>query len=226
MRTHDVMSKEVVSVSADATVLEAAELMVARRLSGLPVVDATGSLVGIITEGDLLRRWEMGTERRHAGFAAFKAGLERIAADYIRSHARHVRDLMTPDVITVEETTPLETVVERLERHGFRRLPVVREGKVVGIISRADILRAFVTAVRGIAEASQSDEDIRRSLFAIYTRESWAPLDRIDVYVKDGIVELRGTIDNEGQRQALIVAAEGVNGVKAVRDHMQHRRAR
>ena len=226
MKTHNVMSKEVVSVSADAMVLEAAELMVARRLSGLPVEDATGSLVGIITEGDLLRRWETGTERRHAGFAAFKAGLERIAADYIRSHARHVRDLMTSDVITVEETTPLKTVVEYLERHGFRRLPVVREGKVVGIISRADILRAFVTAVRGMSEARQSDEDIRRSLFAIYTRESWAPLDRIDVYVKDGIVELRGTIDNEGQRQALIVAAEGVNGVKAVRDHMQHRPAR
>ncbi|MGD9923061.1 MAG: CBS domain-containing protein [Parvibaculaceae bacterium] len=215
------MSKEVVSIRPDAGVLEATELMIARRLSGLPVVDATGALMGIITEGDLLRRWEMGTQRRHTGFAAFKAGLERVAADYVQSHGRHVRDLMTAKVITVDEITPVETVVHLLEQHGFRRLPVVREGRVVGIVSRADILRAFVAAAHRMGRDGQSDEEIRRGVFAIYTRESWAPLDRVDVSIKDGIVELYGTIDNEGQRRALIVAAESVIGVKGVRDHMK-----
>jgi CBS domain-containing protein len=130
---------------------------------------------------------------------------------------------MTAKVITVDEMAPLEAAVHLLERHGFRRLPVVREGKVVGIISRADILRAFVAAAHKIGRVGQSDEEIRREVFAIYTRESWVPLDRLDVSVKDGVVELYGAVDSESQRQALIVATESVNGVRAVRDHMQCR---
>lgn len=221
MKARDVMSRNVISVTPETGILEAAEIMSAHHLPGLPVIDRAGELIGILTEGDLLRRWEMGTDRRHAGFAAFKAGVEQVAADYVRSHGRHVRNLMTTNVVTVNEDAELETLVELLERHGFRQMPVLREGKVAGLVSRADILRAFCAAARRIALDVQSDDEINRTLFAIFTRESWAPLDRIDVAVRNGVVELFGMIDNEGQRKALIVAAESVNGVKEVRDHLE-----
>jgi predicted transcriptional regulator len=195
--------------------------MSAHHLPGLPVINGTGELIGILTEGDLLRRWEMGTDRRHAGFAAFKAGVEQVAADYVRSHGRHVRNLMTAKVVTVDEDAELETIVDLLERHGFRQMPVLRDGKVVGLVSRADVLRAFCAAARRIALDVQSDDEINRTLFAIFTRESWAPLDRIDVTVRTGIVELLGMVDSEEQRKALIVAAESVNSVKEVRDRLE-----
>jgi CBS domain-containing protein len=210
-----------ISVTPETGILEAAEIMSAHHLPGLPVIDLTGQLVGILTEGDLLRRWEMGTDRRHVGFAAFKAGVEQVAADYARSHGRRVRNLMTTELVTVDEDAELETVVDLLERHGFRQVPVLREGKVAGLVSRTNILRAFCAAARRIAPDTQSDDEINRALFAIFTRESWAPLDRIDVAVRNGVVDLFGVIDSEGQRKALIVAAESVSGVKEVRDHLE-----
>jgi CBS domain-containing protein len=215
------MSKDLVSVTPEAGVLEAAEIMSAHHLSGLPVIDRAGHLVGILTEGDLLRRWETGTGKQHTGFAAFRAGVERVAADYVRSHGRHVRNLMTADVVTVGEDTELETIVDLLERHGFRQIPVLHDGKVAGLVSRADVLRAFCAAARRIGDADQADDEINRALFAIFTRESWAPLDRIDVRVRNGVVDLFGAVDSETQRKALIVAAESVNGVKEVTDHLK-----
>jgi CBS domain-containing protein len=223
MKASDIMTEHVVSVPPDTGILEAVEKMLSSRIAGMPVVDDEQRLVGIITEGDLLRRWELGTQRRHTGFAAFKAGMNRVAADYLRSHGARVRNLMTQNVVAIEESTPLEDIVRDFEKHGFKQVPVLRAGKVIGLVSRADILRAFVAAARNLQPHSQSDEDIRRALYAIYTEETWAPLDRVDLAVANGIVDLFGTVENEIQRDALVVAAESVPGVKYVRDYLTSR---
>jgi CBS domain-containing protein len=215
----DMMMKSPPTVSADARLLDAAELMLSAGVSALPVV--TGDrLVGIFTEGDLLRRWEAGTDRKYEGFAIVKVGVDRIAADFVRSHGGYVRDLMTKDVVTVEEDTSIEDAIRLFERYGFKQLPVIQEGKLAGIVARRNILEAFIANARRLSEGEHSDEEIRQALFSIYTREPWAPLDHMDLRVKGGVVEIMGSVESEGQRQAVVAAAEGVPGVKTVIDMM------
>lgn len=219
MKVLDLMTKAPATIPLDARLLDAAELMLSTKVSALPVMSGD-QLIGIITEGDLLRRWEAGTDRKYQGFAAVKAGVDRIAADFIRSHGGHVRDLMTKSVISVDEDAPVEDAIRLLERHGFRQLPVTKAGKLTGIISRRNILESFVANARRMSERDHSDEEIKRALLAIYTREPWAPLDRIDLRVKNGVVEITGSVERASQRQALLAAAEGIPGVKRVIDLM------
>jgi len=220
MNVKEVMTSPVISVPSDGSISQAIELMLQRRISGLPVVDQGGRLVGIVTEGDFLRRAETGTQRQRPRWLEFLIGPGRLADEYTRTHGRRVHDVMTADPVTVSEETPIEEVVQIMEKHRIKRLPVVRGDNLVGIVSRANLLHALAGVARDIKPAATSDQAMREALLAELARQTWAPAALINVIVKDGIVELWGTITDERERQAVAVAAENVPGVKGVRDHL------
>lgn len=215
------MTRPVITVSADAPVDEAIRLMLRHRISGLPVVDAQGKLVGMLTEGDLLRRAETGTERRRPRWLEFLLGPGRLAEDYVRSHGRRVREVMTPAPDTVCELAPLTEIVELMERKGFKRVPVMRGESIVGIVSRANLVQALASLARAqAAQPAGDDTAIRERLLAEIERQPWVPKGTINPIVRDGVVELWGGITDPRMREALLVLAENLPGVKEVHDHL------
>jgi len=218
MKARDVMTYGAITVGADASVMQAARLMLQNKISGLPVVDANGQLVGIVTEGDFLRRGELGTQHRRPRWLEFLIGPGRLATEYVRACGRKVEEIMTPGPQTVTTDTPLEEVVLLMERHRIKRLPVVEGGKIVGIVSRANLLHALASLAREAKPQGGDDAAIRDRILAECARHPWMP--HINVVVRDGVVGLWGAITDERERQAFIVAAENVPGVKAVHDHL------
>jgi CBS domain-containing protein len=218
MRAHDVMTWGAITVEPDASVTRAVRLMLQNKVSGLPVVDAKGQLVGMVTEGDFLRRGELGTQRQRSRWLEFLLGPGRLADEYVQSSGRQVSQVMTPDPKTITPQTPLEEVVRLMEHHRIKRLPVVHDGKVVGIVSRANLLRALASVAREVRPEASDDATIREQIIAECAKQPWAP--RINVVVCDGVVSLSGVITDDRARQALIVAAENVPGVKAVQDRL------
>jgi CBS domain-containing protein len=215
----DIMTTKVISVPGHETVFRAAQLMLENKISGLPVVNELGKLVGIVTEGDFLRRHEIGTQRQRPKWLALLLDPGRAAAEYVRASGNKVNEVMTPNPFTIGEDNSVEAVVELMERHRVKRVPVLRDGRMVGIVSRADVMHAVADQSRG-TRGSMGKENLplRDSILAAIEKLPWAP--RIGVVVRDGVVELWGTLSDERQRQALIVAAENVSGVKEVRDHL------
>jgi CBS domain-containing protein len=220
MKASDVMSTRVVAIAPEATVTEAIERMLANRISGLPVVNEAGMLVGIVSEGDFLRRAETGTERKRPRWLEFFLGPNSLATDYIRTHGRKVAEVMTTEPVTVTEDTPLDQVVEIMERKRVKRVPVMRGRTLVGIVSRANLLRALASMHKDMPEATESDAAIRQRVLDELDRQPWAPIALIDVLVKDGVVELWGSITEAKQGEALKVCAENIPGVKAVVSHL------
>jgi CBS domain-containing protein len=221
MQAKDVMTSPVLSISPAAGVLEAVQTMLQRRISGLPVIDTGERLVGMLTEGDLLRRAETGTQRRRPRWLEFLLGPGRLADEYTRTHGRKVADVMTGSPVTVTEDAALDEVVRLMEKRQIKRVPVVRGGKVVGIVTRANLLHALAGVSREAAgSAETTDATIRSAFLTELAKERWAPIALINPIVRDRVVELWGTITDERERQALIVAAENVPGVKSVRDHL------
>jgi CBS domain-containing protein len=220
MEARDVMTQPVIKIAADASVMEAARLMLENRISGLPVVDAAGGLIGIVTEGDFLRRAETGTERRHSRFAEFFIGPGQLADEYVHSSGRTVHEVMSPKVHAVTEDTPLEDVVGLMESHGIKRVPVLRGGELIGIITRANLVSALVQAAQRARTPSSRDSGIREDLMAELKKQPWAPIGTIDVAVLDGVVTLSGVLNDQRQRRALCVAAGNIPGVKKVVDHI------
>jgi CBS domain-containing protein len=221
MKAKDIMTSPVVSVEPDAPVLQAIRIMLQRRISGLPVINDGGRPVGIVTEGDFLRRIETGTERRRPRWLEFLIGPGRLADEYTRSHGRKVHEVMTPDPVTVSEDTPLDEIVALMEKRQIKRVPVLRGQQIVGIITRANLLHALASMSREGQPSVESDDAVIRTLFLTELgKEKWAPITLINPIVKNGVVELWGTITDERERQALIVAAENIPGVKAVHDRL------
>ena len=220
MKAEDVMTRDVISIDPDSTVLQAARLMLQHHISGLPVIDKDGKLVGVLSEGDFLRRRETKTERRRSRWLEFLMGPGRIASEYSHSHGSKVSEVMTADVQTVDEVTPLEDIVELMERRRIKRVPVLCGGLVVGIITRSNLMHAMVSLARAAQPAAGDDAAIRERLLAEMQKEQWAPAATVNVVVHDGVVELWGAIVDERQRTALKVAAENVPGVKGVKDHL------
>ncbi len=216
----DVMTRNVISVPPDATVEHAANLMLERGISGLFVVDGDGRLAGVITEGDLLRRDELGTQRHRPWWLRLLVSPGRQAADFTRTHGRKVGDVMTQDVITVGADEPLDQVVEVMEQHRIKRVPVAQDGKVVGVVSRADLLRALVVSTRKDDLVGSDDRSVREAIMDALDREAWAPMTSLNVTVADGVVDLWGTITSDQERRAICVIAENTPGVKQVHDHM------
>jgi CBS domain-containing protein len=220
MKAKDVMTPHVLSIAPDASVSAAAHLMLQNRISGVPVVDESGKLVGIITEGDFLRRSEIGTQRRRPRWIEFLVGPGRLAEEYAQSSGRRVIDVMTHDVRAVDADASLEEIVRTMERHHIKRVPVVEGGKVVGIVTRANLLHALAGIADEIAPSSSDDTAIRQQIYAEMKRQTWAPVGLIDVTVRKGVVQLSGALTDERQRQALRILAENVPGVTKVEDHL------
>ncbi len=220
MKSKDVMTRTIISIAPDATILQAARLMLEHHISGLPVIDQAGRLVGILSEGDFLRRRETQTTRRRSRWLEFLMGPGRIAGEYVHSHGSRVSEVMTDAVRTVSEDTPLEDVVEMMERYRIKRVPVMRDSTMVGILTRSNLMHAMVSLARTTPAEIKSDAGIRAMLLAEMQKAEWAPATTTNVVVHDGVVELWGTIFDERQRDALKVAAENIPGVKAVKDHM------
>jgi CBS domain-containing protein len=220
MIASDVMTRNVISVSPDATIADAVELMLERGISGLLVVDSSGTLAGIVTEGDLLRRDELGTGRRRSWWLRLIASPGRQAADFTRTHGRKVADVMTRDVLSVNAKSPLTDIVAMMEEHRVKRVPVLDGDHVVGVVSRADLLRALSVAARERGAASADDATIRDHILDTLARETWAPRTTLNVTVVNGVVDLWGTISNDQERRAICVIAENTPGVKKVIDHL------
>ena len=220
MRAVDVMKHRVTTIAPNATVAEAARVMLEHKISGLPVVDAKGKIVGMVTEGDLLRRTETGTERRRPRWLEFFIGAGRLAGEYAHAHGRKIEEVMTPKVVSIDPTTALDTVVGLMEKHRIKRLPVVEDGKLVGIVSRANLLSALAHLAPAAPQIPHSDAEIRRRILAEFDKYPWALGGVNDAIVANGTVELRGVIGDERQRDALKIAAENVPGVKKVVDHL------
>jgi CBS domain-containing protein len=218
MRVSDIMTRNVVSIRPDDTILKAAGIMLQNHISGLPVVDSTGSLVGMVTEGDFLRRSELGTERRRPKWIEFVLGPGRLAGDFTHASGRKVEEVMTQEPVTIDADVALAGAVEMMERNRIKRLPVLRDGKIVGIVSRANLVRTIVSLAQDSEAPAGGDAAIRDQILAALVAHSWAP--RIDVIVKDGIVELWGTITDDRERKACVVVAENVAGVRQVHDHI------
>lgn len=219
MKAQDIMSRDVVTVEPDATILHAARLMLQRKFSGLPVVDAAGRLVGIVTEGDFLRRTETATVRRRPRWLEFVIGSGRLAEEYTRTTGRLVKEVMTHDVCSATEDTPLETIADLMERLHIKRIPIMRGQQVVGIVTRQNLLRALVRSTGTATTAAADDKTIRESLLKELKRQPWAP-SAIDVVVADGRVKLGGAIFDDRQRYALRVLAENIPGVKGIEDEL------
>jgi CBS domain-containing protein len=219
MRAHQIMTRPVITVAPDATILEAANTMLRRHVSGLPVVDAAGKLVGIVSEGDFIRRSEIGTQRKRNRWLRFLLGAGGAANDYVQEHGRKVSEVMTSEPLTIAEDATLEDIVKAMETNGVKRLPVMRGGKLVGIVSRANLLQAVASLAREIPDPTADDDHIRSRIIKEFEKNDWSPFG-LNVVVRDGIVHLSGVITDEEARRAAKVAAENVAGVKKVHDHL------
>jgi CBS domain-containing protein len=219
MRAHQIMTRPVITVAPETPIVEAANTMLQRHISGLPVVDKAGQLVGIISEGDFIRRSEIGTQRRRGRFLKFILGSGKEATDFVREHGRKVAEIMTSDPLTINEDTDLEKIVEMMEKNNVKRLPVMRGHKLVGIVSRSNLLQAVASLAREIPDPTADDDHIRNRIIDTLKKNTWCPFG-LSVTVRDGIVHLSGVITEERSRQAAIVAAENVTGVKKVHDHL------
>lgn len=219
MRAHQIMTRSVITVTPETTIAEAAKTMLQRHVSGLPVVDASGKLVGIISEGDFIRRGEIGTQRKRGRFLKFILGPNAAAADFVHEHGSKVAEIMTQEPVTVTEDTPIEEIVQRMESNNVKRLPVMRDDKIVGIVSRANLLQAVASLARQVPDPTADDDHIRNRVIDALEKNDWCPFG-LNVIVRDGIVHLSGVITEESSRQAAVVATENVTGVKKIHDHL------
>jgi CBS domain-containing protein len=226
MLARDIMTTDVCTLAPTTTVLEAAQLLVSRRISGAPVVNAAGRVIGIMSEGDLIRRAELGTEREWSGWREFLTAKRTLAHEFIRSHASKVGDVMTAPVWTVGEETTLADLAELFEKKNIRRAPVVRDGKLAGIVSRADMVRALLQCWSAAHPRTEVDDAaIRRAILDHAASERWSDTAMLNVEVVNGAVELYGVADSDDVAKALEVLAESMPGVRSVHNHLQMRTA-
>jgi CBS domain-containing protein len=220
MQARDVMVSPVITVGKIATVRDVAKILLEKRISAVPVVDKVGKVVGIITESDLLHRAEARTERPYSWWVHFLAGDATIAADYVKSHAVKVEDVMTADVVTATPETSLHEIAALLEERQIKRVPIVnKEGSLVGIVSRANLIQVVASA-RPKLEMTLPDSTIRQKLIDELKKQSWAHTHNLSVTVTNGIVDLWGYTESGDQRKAIRVLAEAIPGVITVNDHL------
>ncbi len=211
MKAGDVMITEVVSVTTDTPVEEIATLMMRHAVSGLPVTDEHGGVVGIVSEGDLIRRPEIGTDEGNggAGWLALFTDAEAQSRAFVRSHGRRAGDVMTREVVSVNEDTPLIEVARLLEKHHIKRVPVMRSGQLVGIVSRANLVQALAAVERNAPELPADDRDLRvRVMEALHTAGVHTSF--LNVVVHDGEVEVWGAAESDTQMDAVRVAVENL----------------
>ncbi len=225
MYIRDVMVAPVITVTPSTTVKEVAELFLQRRISAAPVVDSDGTLVGIVSEGDLIHRVEAGTERQHSWWLKGFIRNETLAAEYVKSHGLKVSDVMTGDVITATPQTPLHELATLMEKNAIKRVPVLENGQLVGIVSRANLIQAVATA-RTLLDVPPSDTTIRENILSSLKEQPWTHTSMLNVTVNAGIVDIWGIVESAVERNAIKVAAETTTGVRAVNDNLITRSVR
>ena len=218
-----VMTRNVVAVGPETPVSEVAKAMLENRISAVPVLEG-GALVGIVSEGDLLRRAELGTERRRSRWMELGFSNPSLAADYVKQHGRKARDVMTREVVAVGPETPIAEIANILETRHIKRVPVLSNGELVGIVSRANLVQALASGEGEPRLAAPArDGEIQEALSRELLQQRWAVSpSRANVVVRDGVVHLWGFIDSEEARRAVTVAAENTPGVRRVEDHMEY----
>jgi len=220
VRTSEIMTSPVITITPATSIAGAARLMLQHRISGLPVVNPKGEVVGIITEADLLRRAETGSVPHHPMWLELLLGPGRLAKEYTEAHARKVGDAMTADVVSVPSHAELRDVVRLMSKRRIKRLPVIDDGRLVGIVSRANLVRALAKALVKKPARPLSDTEIWQAILDAIAAEPWGPRFAVDIKVNNGSVDVYGTMTDERERAALHVLAESIPGVKAVRDHL------
>jgi CBS domain-containing protein len=220
MNAADIMTQDVITVRPDTPLDQVVTLMLDARISGLPVMEGD-CIVGIVTEGDLLRRVELGSEPRPSHLLELVSRAAPLAADYVRSHGRMASEVMTEDVITVDDTTPIADIARILETRRIKRVPVMRDGKLVGIVSRLNVLGALITKLQPAPPTPADDQRIRTALLAELRQHKWgAMVAQLDVTVENGVVDLWGVVHSQEQKMAVRVLAENMSGVTRVVDHL------
>jgi CBS-domain-containing membrane protein len=219
MKARDVMTSPVITVKPTTSVKRVAQLFLERRISAVPVVDDQGKVIGMVSEGDLVHRAEISTERQRPWWLVLMAGDPGLAAEYIKEHAKRVSDIMSRNVITAGPDTPLNEIAEMLEKYGIKRLPIVRDEQLVGIVSRANLVQAIATSGSKL-DIPLADTAIREKLLKELNRQSWAHTVLLNAIVNGGVVDLWGFAQSDTERKAIRVAAEATPGVRAVNDHM------
>jgi len=219
MRAHQIMTRDVITVTPNTSITEAATKMLANHISGLPVVNAAGQRVGIVSDGDFVRRSEIGTQRKRGSWLQFLLGPGKAASEFVRASGRRVGEVMTTDPITGSEDSTLESLVGTMETNNIKRLPIMHCGRITGIVTRTNLLRAVANLAREIPDPTADDDHIRERVTRAIQQNDWRPLG-LQVTVRDGVVHLHGIITDYRHRDAAIVAAENVSGVKHVHDHL------
>lgn len=217
MQAHEVMTRHVITLRPEDTLGHAIQLMLRHGISGLPVINEHGGVVGILTEGDMLRRPEIQTERSRSRWLEFLVPPATLAEEYVHSHSLRVMDVMSRHVIAVTPDAPLSQIVDLMERHRIKRVPVLDQGKLVGIVCRANLIHMLAAIAQDIPGTAPSDEKIRKHLSDELNHTRWASWTSHDFFVKDGIVDLHGLATDQSEVDALRVAAENIPGVKMVR---------
>jgi CBS domain-containing protein len=221
MKAADVMVTAVITVHPDTSVAKIAEVLLANRISAVPVVNDKEALVGIVSEGDLIHRVEAGTERHRSWWLELLTGKEVLAYEFVKSHARKAADVMTHKVVSVTPDTPLADIASLLEKHGIKRVPVVNNGKLAGIVSRANLVQALVNIEHAAkANVSLDDAALQGNILAQLNSKSWFNPSTVTVVVNDGMVELWGIVDSESEKNAIRVAVEVTPGVRKVSNHL------
>jgi CBS domain-containing protein len=220
MRATDVMVRDVVTVRPDTDIADAIKLLAEHDVSALPVHDAAGNLVGMLSEADLIHRVEIGAEKRRPWWVEAVTGASTLAAEFAKSHAKKVGEVMTTGVIAVLEDTPLSEIAAVLERNQIKRVPVVRDGKLIGIVSRVNLIQALASVVGRIDQHNETDRRIRLDLLSRLREQTWTDFGRRNITVNAGVVHLWGLVGSEAERKALLALAEGMPGVARVTDEM------
>lgn len=226
MKARDVMTPGVITVSPDTKVPEIAALLLERRISAVAVVGSDGKVAGVVSESDLMRRPELGTDRPRSRWLTFMLSPEDSERDFIKTHGLHARELMTSPAVSVTPEASLAEVVKLMGRRSIKRVLVLEGGKLVGIVTRTDLLRALhARGELSTAAVPPDDNAVRQAILRVLAEADWSDRAIVNVQVSDGQVELWGAIDCEEQREAIRVAVEGVPGVRGITEHYAHTRA-
>lgn len=221
MQARDVMSTRIVSVTPETLVEDIAKLLLEAGVSAVPVVDGEGRPQGIVSEGDLLQRDESETAPRRSWWLDLLSSSDEKARNYVKRHGHTAADVMTSSVVAVAEDTPLAEIAETLEKRRIKRVPVLRDGKLVGIVSRADLLRGLAAHREQMPPLFTTDDRaIRKAIDDLVVHEGWVTHGSFSAIVANGVVELWGLVDTEDERRALKIAVGDLEGVRKVEDHL------
>lgn len=219
MKARDVMTPHVISVGPDLPIQAVANTLVKNGISAVPVVSLDGKLLGIVSEGDLLHRVETDTERRRSWWLEMVSSGRTLASEFVKSHGLTAGDVMTTEVVTMSPDSQLSEIADVMERQGCKRVPIVENGQIVGVVSRANLVQALATGMKA-AKAGNSDEGLREAIIAHLRQQPWGQA-MINVIVRDGEVGLWGVVDSEIEKKAVRIAVEGIPGVREIKDNLR-----